>query len=599
MCGIVGYIGHRQAAQVLLHGLQQVEYRGYDSAGMAVMGEGGIQLIKDEGKLRDIHAKHNFLSLQGGIGLGHTRWATHGPPCEKNAHPQGDCSGRVAVIHNGIIENNRALKEELEGKGHKFVSDTDTELVAHLIEEYLWGKPQKGSGGPSTPAKMEASLAVKKAVARLDGAYSLGILISGEQRLFLARRHAPLIIGQGKGGEMFFASDIPALLSYTRDFVLLNEGDVAQIDAAGATIWGADGQAAVREKLHVDWTPQMAAKGGFEHFMLKEILEQPIALAAAGTADVKPALGLLKSSKSLAVVACGTSYYASLVFQYLMHKTGRPCAAFIGSEYSSWATGHEDVVIAVSQSGETADTLAAVRLARERKAKIIAITNVVGSTLSREADVCIFIGVGPEVGVVATKSFTGQLVVLTKMAYELAGNKTGLADLAAVPKVAKQLLEGRHNDIKALAKAMGKRSNFFFIARGIGYPCALEAALKLKEITYLHAEAYPGGELKHGPISMLEKAVPVIAIAPSGELAAKMESNIRECKARGASLIVLSDDAVLRGEGEEAIAMPSVPSDLVPLYYILPLQLLAYYMTVNAGKDPDQPRNLAKSVTVE
>ncbi|MDE1797826.1 MAG: glutamine--fructose-6-phosphate transaminase (isomerizing) [Candidatus Micrarchaeota archaeon] len=596
MCGIVGYIGHRQAAAVLLHGLTQVEYRGYDSAGMAVMGERGVRVLKAEGKLSDIHRKHNFLSLEGGIGLGHTRWATHGPPCEKNAHPQEDCTKRVAVIHNGIIENNRALKEELEGQGHKFISDTDTEIVAHLIEEYMWGGARASA---AAPPKMDAAAAVKKAVERLEGAYSLGMLIAGERRLFLARRHAPLIIGQGKDGEMFFASDIPALLSYTRDFILLNEGDVAQIDEKGAIIWGADGKVVSREKLHVDWTPQMAAKGGYEHFMLKEILEQPTALAAAVAADVKPALPLLKSAKSLAVVACGTSYYASLVFQYLMHKTGKPCAAYIGSEYSSWVTGHEDVVIAVSQSGETADTLSAVRLAKTCKAKVIAITNVVGSTLSREADVTIYIGVGPEVGVVATKSFTGQLCVLSKIAYELAGNKAGLADLAEVPKVAKQLLEGRHNDIKALAKAMGKRHNFFFIARGVGYPCALEAALKLKEITYLHAEAYPGGELKHGPISMLEKSVPVVAIAPSGELAPKMESNIKECKARGASLIVLSDDAVLCSEGEEAIVMPPVPSDLVPIYYILPLQLLAYYMTVNAGKDPDQPRNLAKSVTVE
>ncbi|VVB56650.1 Glutamine--fructose-6-phosphate aminotransferase [isomerizing] [uncultured archaeon] len=590
MCGIVGYIGHRQAAEVILHGLSQVEYRGYDSAGMAVSDGRGMRIIKDVGKLRDIHAKHNFLSLEGGIGLGHTRWSTHGPPCERNAHPHYDCSKKVAVVHNGIIENSRALKAELEKKGHKFTSDTDTEIVAHLIEEELKGKKSSSDSILS---------AVRSSISRLEGAYALGILVSGEPRLFLARRHAPLIIGKGKKEEMFFASDMAALLGYTRDFVLLNEGDLAALDAKGMQIWSADGSPAVRSPLHVDWTPQMAQKMGHDYFMLKEILEQPLTLAAAVSADVADGVKLLAGAKRPAVVACGTSYYAGLVLQYLLHRQKRTASAYLGSEYASWHTGAEDVVVAISQSGETADTLSAVRLAKKEGAKVLAITNVVGSTLSREADATLYISVGPEVGVVATKTFTGQLAVIYKLAYSLSSNKKGLEELAAMPSQVQQMLDEVHEPVHHLAKLMSKRKNFFFISRGIGWPCALEAALKLKEITYLHAEAYAAGELKHGPISMLEDKVPVIAIAPSGALAPKMESNMRECHARGASIIVLSDDKTILSEGEHSLAMPKVSEDFVPLFYILPLQLLAYYMTIELGRDPDQPRNLAKSVTVE
>lgn len=586
MCGIIGYIGHRRASEVLLHGLSQVEYRGYDSAGMVVSDGRGLRLLKDAGKLRDIHQKHNFLKLEGGIGLGHTRWATHGPPCEKNAHPHSDCGGKVAVVHNGIIENHRVLKDELLKRGHKFSSDTDTEVVAHLIEEGL-------------DKKMPAEQAVRDAIKRLEGTYALGILIAGENRLFLARRHAPLIIGKGKKEEMFFASDIPALLGYTRDFILLNEGDMAQIDTRGVMVWGADGKPAVRTPLHVDWTPQMAQKNGHDYFMLKEILEQPLTLASAVSADVADGARLLGGAKRPAIVACGTSYYAALVLQYLLHKQKKVASTYLGSEYAYWRTGLEDVVVAISQSGETADTLSAVRLAKKEGAKILAITNVVGSTLSREADATLYIGVGPEVGVVATKTFTGQLAIIYKLAYSMGGNRAGLDELEAMPASVQKMLDGMQEPVRQLARLMSKRRNFFFISRGVGWPCALEAALKLKEITYLHAEAYAAGELKHGPISMLEEKVPVIAIAPSGALAPKMESNIRECKARGASMIVLSDDETIRKEGEHALVMPKVSDDFVPLFYILPLQLLAYYMTLELGRDPDQPRNLAKSVTVE
>ncbi len=607
MCGIIGYIGHRRASEVLLHGLSQVEYRGYDSAGMVVSSGKGMRLLKDAGKLRDIHAKHDFLKLEGGIGLGHTRWATHGPPCERNAHPHSDCAGNVAVVHNGIIENHRALRTELMARGHKFSSDTDTEVVAHLIEEGMKKKKEKSPSASDSRRPSEGAArindavldAVRAAISRLEGTYALGILIAGENRLFLARRHAPLIIGKGKKEEMFFASDIPALLGYTRDFILLNEGDMAQVDAKGATIWGADGKPAVRSPLHVDWTPQMAQKNGHDYFMLKEILEQPLTLASAVSADVAEGVRLMSGAVRPAIVACGTSYYAALVLQYLLHKQKKVANTYLGSEYAYWRTGGEDVVVAISQSGETADTLAAVRLAKKEGAKVLAITNVVGSTLSREADATLYIGVGPEVGVVATKTFTGQLAVIYKLAYSMSGNRAGLDELEAMPASVQKMLDEIQEPVKHLAKLMSKRRNFFFISRGVGWPCALEAALKLKEITYLHAEAYAAGELKHGPISMLEEKVPVIAIAPSGSLAPKMESNIRECKARGASMIVLSDDKTIRDEGEHWLVMPKVSDDFVPLFYILPLQLLAYYMTLELGRDPDQPRNLAKSVTVE
>lgn len=589
MCGIVGYIGHRKASEVLLHGLSQVEYRGYDSAGMAVSQGKSLKILKGEGKLRDIHAKHNFLKLEGGIGIGHTRWATHGPPCERNSHPHCDCSGKIAVVHNGIIENHKLLKEGLIKNGHKFSSDTDTEVIAHLIEAELSKAGKKGDCLP----------AIKSVISKLDGTYALGILISGEQRLFLARRHAPLIIGKGKRSEMFFASDMPALLGYTRDFILLNEGDIAQIDSKGAKIWDASGKEVSRQLLHIDWTPQMAQKGGHDYFMIKEILEQPITLSSALSADVSEGVRLLQNSSHPAAVACGTSYYAALVLQYLLQKQKITTSAYLGSEYASWHAGTEDLVVAISQSGETADTLCAVRMAKKEGAKVLAITNVVGSTLSREADATIYIGVGPEIGVVATKTFTGQLAIIYKLAYLLGGNKKALDALGQTPLQIQKMLDEIHAPVRSLAKTLSKKKNFFFISRGIGWPCALEAALKLKEITYLHAESYAAGELKHGPISMLEGDVPVIAIAPSGEQAAKMEGNMRECKARGATLIVLSDDEGIRKEGEISLSMPKVEDDFVPLFYILPLQLLAYYMTLELGRNPDQPRNLAKSVTVE
>ncbi|MFH1307121.1 MAG: glutamine--fructose-6-phosphate transaminase (isomerizing) [Candidatus Micrarchaeota archaeon] len=585
MCGIIGYIGKRKASEVILQGLGRIEYRGYDSAGIAAINKGKISIIKGEGKIKEIHKKKNFLSLEGNIGIGHTRWATHGPPCERNAHPHSDEKGEVVLVHNGIIENFAKLKEKIISAKINLKSDTDTELVAHLISLEL--REEK-----------DVMKAVYNAVKQIEGAYALGIMVAGENKIYAARKHAPLIIGKGEG-EMFFASDIPALLDYTKNFVLLNDGDFAEIDEKGCKIWDFEMKEGKREEIHVDWTSKMAEKGGHAHFMIKEILEQPEALSASIGANVDKAIKLLKNAKNIAIIGCGTSYYAGKVFEYLLHKHGINAASYIASEYFSWKTGKEDVIVAITQSGETADTLSAIRDGKEDGAKIIAITNVVGSSVTREADESVFIGVGPEIGVLATKSFLGQLAVLYKIAYTLSGNREMLEKLHEIPGKIKGILKETDEEVRKLAEELVKYKDFFFIARGIGYPCALEGALKLKEVTYLHAEAYPGGELKHGPLSLLQDDVVIFAIAPSGKMLRKMQGNIQECKARGAKIIVMSDDEKTLNNGNMKLKMPKFEEEFIPIYYIVPLQLLSYYMAVKMGRDPDMPRNLAKSVTVE
>ncbi|PIT84566.1 glutamine--fructose-6-phosphate transaminase (isomerizing) [Candidatus Micrarchaeota archaeon CG10_big_fil_rev_8_21_14_0_10_45_29] len=586
MCGIIGYIGKKKASELILSGLKKIEYRGYDSAGIAVMGKDGIKIIKGEGKLREIDEKKNFLALEGDIGIGHTRWATHGPPCERNAHPHTDAKGEVAIVHNGIIENFSKLKDELIQQGVKFETDTDTEVIAHLISK-------------SISKSKDIEEGIREAILRLEGAYALGIIVKGVRKLFVARKNAPLVIGRGEG-EMFFASDITALLEYTKKMILLEDGDFASLDEGGCTIYRiGDGQSVRREQIEVTWTAQMAQKEGHAHFMLKEIMQQPQALSAALSADVKDAVSLLKNSENLAIIGCGTSYYAALVFEYLMHKQGKGASSYIASEFNSWKIGNEDLIVAISQSGETADTLAALKDAKNKGAKIIVITNVMGSSITRVADVSIMIGVGPEIGVLATKSFLGQLAVLYKLAYTLSSNEKMLEKLFEAPAKVGEILRTSKENVQNLSDELVKLRDFFFISRGIGYPCALEGALKLKEVTYLHAESYPAGELKHGPISLLEENVAVFAIAPLGSTSAKMGGSIQECKARNAKVIVMSDDEALLKEGALTLRMPSVPEELVPLYYIVPLQMLSYFMAVKMQKDPDQPRNLAKSVTVE
>ena len=584
MCGIIGYIGHRKASEVIFGGLRKLEYRGYDSAGIATVGTNGISAIKDIGRIDDIHAKRNFLQLDGNMGIGHTRWATHGGVTQKNAHPHTDSSGKIYLVHNGVIENFDPLRSALLKKGHKFVSETDTEVIAHLVEEECKKETNFGK-------------AFASAVGKLSGSWSLVCMHQGEETIYLSRNGPPLILGVGKD-EMFCASDVPALLEYTKRVIYIEDGDLVRFTRSGYEITNG-GKKAERKINIVAWTAAMAEKEGFNHFMLKEIHEQGGKIREALSADISGAVALLKGQQHITVIACGTSYYAGLVFkQLLQSRLGVYCDVIIGSEFTYARTGKERVVVAISQSGETADTLSAVRLAKKSGAKTIGITNVTGSSLWREADACVNIAAGPEIAVVATKSFTSQVAVLTKIALVLSGEKQELASLSGVSEQIEQILE-RAGEIESLAGKLVRHKDFFFIGRSLSFPSALEGALKLKEITYLHAEAYAAGELKHGPLSLLQKDVVVVALAPSDASLPKTISNMSECRARDAELVVLSDSDEAIGKGALHFRMPSVQLLAIPIVYAVPLQLLAYYMAVKLEKDPDKPRNLAKSCTVE
>jgi len=602
MCGIVGYVGNKKASLIVLEALKNVEYRGYDSAGIAVLDK-EIRVIKDTGKLAEIEKKHDFSSLVGGIGIGHTRWATHGEVNSMNAHPHTDESGEICLVHNGIIENFQELRWQLLKQGCKLRSDTDTELMAHLI----------ASEFKKTSNFRQAFLSALK---KVDGSFSFVVMHKGEEKLYAARRSSPLLIGVGKG-EMFFASDMPAVLSHTRDFVFLQENEVAEITAKGYGICKLDGTPVFRAATHVDWTPQMAQKEGYPHFMIKEIREQGASIRNSLATDISDAKKLLAGAKQISIIACGTSYHSALVFKGLLARAGIRSEAIIGSEYGAAIFGKGTVALAISQSGETADTLVAVRHAQSKGAKIIGVTNVVGSSLSREADACVYIGAGPEISVVATKSFTSQLIVLYRLAFALAKDDEKisrnffsdckLSNLQYDKKTEKlrdlsaliDAVLSKEADIKNLAKELCRKKDFFFIGRGLSFPIAAEGALKLKEITYLHAEAYAAGELKHGPLSLLENGVCVLAVAPTDETTQKMVSNMHECKARNATLIGISDSQSVLSECDFSFRMPACDALFAPILYIIPLQLLAYHMTVILKRDPDKPRNLAKSVTVE
>ncbi|MFA5929261.1 MAG: glutamine--fructose-6-phosphate transaminase (isomerizing) [Candidatus Micrarchaeia archaeon] len=584
MCGIIGYIGFRKASEVIFRGLQKLEYRGYDSAGIATVSGSSISSIKDIGRIDDIHARQNFLRLEGSMGIGHTRWATHGGVTQENAHPHADSSGKIHLVHNGVIENFDSLRTALSRKGHKFASETDTEVIAHLVEE-------------ESKATKDFGAAFSNAVAKLSGSWSLVCMHQGEEAIYLSRNGPPLILGIGKG-EMFCASDVPALLEYTKRVIYVEDGDLVRFTREGYEIRNSGKKA--RRKVHtVAWTAAMAEKEGFAHFMLKEIHEQGGKMREALAADASAAVALLRNQQQVAVVACGTSYYAGLVFKQLLQSRGAVnCDVIIGSEFAYARTGKERVVVAISQSGETADTLSAVRLARKGGAKIIGITNVTGSSLWRESDACVNIAAGPEIAVVATKSFTSQVAVLSKIALSLSGEKQGLLQLSDASEAIEQILS-RAGELEALAGKLVAHKDFFFIGRSLSFPSALEGALKMKEITYLHAEAYAAGELKHGPLSLLQKDVVVVALAPSDESLQKTISSMSECAARDALLVAFSDSESALGKSALSFRMPSVPSIAIPIVYAVPLQLLAYYMAVKMKKDPDKPRNLAKSVTVE
>jgi glucosamine--fructose-6-phosphate aminotransferase (isomerizing) len=609
MCGIIGYIGAREATPILLDGLRRLEYRGYDSAGIAVrVPSGEIVVRKSEGKLKRLLECVNADVPRGHIGLGHTRWATHGAPNDTNAHPHSDCTGRVVVVHNGIIENYATLRDALRAQGHRFVTETDSEVLAHLIEAEL------------THTDCSLAQAVQRALQHVRGSYAIGVLDRANPDCLIGARYfSPLVVGLGNG-ENFIASDIPAILPHTREVLLLDDGEIVTLARDGVRIYTLDGASIKREPMRVTWDVQAAEKAGYPHFFLKEINEQPAALANAlrGRVDERGVhvaeLDTLDFARvrRVVLVACGSSYHAALVGKRVIEEWVRvPAEAVIASEfrYASPVLDASTLAILITQSGETADTLAGMRLAREAGAQTLALTNVVGSSITRGVTTTVNLNVGPEIGVVASKTFSAQVLLLMVIALDWAqrigamtrAHGTELAQhLARVPDLVHIAL-GTDAQMQRLAGKIWTRKSCFFLGRGLGYPTALEGALKLKEISYLHAEGYPAGELKHGPIAMLDPEIMVIAIALHSATLDKIVSNIQEVRARRAPVIALATtgDESIAQHADDVVYLPHAPEVFVPLVATVPLQLLAYYVALKRGCDVDQPRNLAKSVTVE
>jgi glutamine---fructose-6-phosphate transaminase (isomerizing) len=609
MCGIVGYVGPRDAAPILLEGLRRLEYRGYDSAGIAILTEDGEVFIeKKAGKLTNLTDHLNGDAPAGHPGIGHTRWATHGSPNDLNAHPHTDCGGKLALIHNGIIENYAEIKDRLLSGGHRFSSETDTEVLAHLIETKYAG---------------DLVGAVRAALAEVRGAYAIGVMHTDHpDRIVGARMNVPLIVGLGEG-EGFLASDVPAILEHTKNVVILHEGDIADVTPTGTRIVSLDGAVVEREVTEIHWSLDAAEKGGFAHFTLKEIYEQPHAIQEClrGRVDASGRVHLteldaiearLRSVERVYVVGCGTASYAAHVAAYLLQDWVRlPAVMQIGSEmrYSPPPIDERTLVIGVSQSGETADTLAPLKLAEERGALVVVVTNVVGSAITREADAVCYLQAGPEVAVASTKAFVTQVLVLQMLALHLARLRGTLSDnrlrmfgqtLRSLPRLAAETLQ-LAPQIKKLALRHANVRDFIFIGRGVGFPIAMEGALKLKELSYVHAEGYAAGELKHGPIALLDPHTPLLAIATRGATYEKVVSNVAEARARSAPVIAIATvgDAHIDRYAHDVLYVPETPEQISPVIAVLPLQLLAYEIAVARGTDVDQPRNLAKSVTVE
>jgi len=609
MCGIVGYIGTQNSQEILLEGLKKLEYRGYDSAGIAVFTSLGLEVSKAKGRIANLEAQLDGAPLQGTAGIGHTRWATHGKPSDVNSHPHTDDTQKFSVVHNGIIENYIALKEEMILKGHVFVSETDTEVISHLIADAYDG---------------DIVVAVQNAVKRMTGAFALGVLTEYEpDKLVAVRLASPLIIGVGEG-ENFIGSDIPAILEYTRNVYILEDGEMAILTRDGVELRTLEGNYISRELFHVDWDIVTAEKAGYAHFMLKEIYEQPKAyrdtmgsrIDAAGDKIIFNELKLtaeqINTIDRVHIVACGTAYHAGLIGKNTIERLARiPVEIDVASEYRyrSPIITPQTLVIVVSQSGETADTLAALREAKRCGALVMAITNVVGSTVAREADDCIFTWAGPEIAVASTKAYTSQLIAFYLFGLYLAQTKGTqsasyitevITALRALPEQVETILE-QYEKIKIFAEEISTHNDLFFIGRGMDYAVAQEGSLKLKEISYIHSEAYAAGELKHGTLALIEEGVPVIALATQEELFEKTVSNIKEVKARGANVLGISaeNEHELIKSVDQHFAIPRTLGLLTPALSVIPLQLLAYYASLARGNDVDKPRNLAKSVTVE
>jgi len=607
MCGIVGYAGDRDVVPVLLNGLSRLEYRGYDSAGVAVISDNRLKIYKTKGRLSALRELMEGCCAENTVGIGHTRWATHGEPSFENSHPHTNCSGDIAVVHNGIIENYMKLKEWLTAEGAVFTSETDTEVVAHLINHFYRG---------------DLLAAVLEAVERLEGSYALGVVCEkNPDTIIAARKDSPLVVGLGDG-ENLIASDIPALLEYTRDVIFLNDREVAVVTRDSVALYDQYGQPVKRESYHVNWDVSQAEKGGYEHFMIKEIHEEPRAMADTFFPRYKDGLidlseigideQLVKSIDKVGIIACGTAFHAGMVGKYIIEDLARiPVEVEVASEfrYRRPIITPGQLFIIISQSGETADTLAAMREAKKHGAKVAAIVNVVGSTIAREADAVLYTHAGPEIAVASTKAYNTQLIAIYMIALELArlsgamdmARYTQLAEgLSRIPALMNKVLENKEQ-LARVASRNFSQSSVFFIGRGLDYVLSMEASLKLKEISYIHSEAYAAGELKHGTIALIEQGTLVVALATQGALLEKTISNIKEVKARGAQVLAVCFEGTHLPDdiADEVVYLPRTDDLFAPILAVTPMQLFAYYMAVNKGCDVDKPRNLAKSVTVE
>ena len=626
MCGIVGYVGSKDPLPVILEGLRRLEYRGYDSAGIALAGgKNGLELRRAPGKLKNLEQELAAHPLTGTYGIGHTRWATHGRPTEENAHPHRDCTGRLVVVHNGIVENYLELKHRLQAEGHTFVTETDTEVIAHLIEAEL---ASAAKGGHTLPLED----AVRRAIRHLTGAFAIGVVSADHpQRIVAARMGPPAVIGLGDG-EFFIASDVPGILHHTRKLYFLADGDVAVLTPEGVTLTDFDGNPVHREVQHIRWDPIQAEKGGYKHFMLKEIFEQGRAIrdTTLGRVSVESGSVFLDEMKippqefrdatRINIAACGTSWHAGLTGKYMIESLARmPVEVDYASEYRyrDPIADPKSIGLLITQSGETADTIAAQREIAAKGSRTLAICNVVGAAIAREADGVIYTHAGPEIGVASTKAFTAQLTALFILALYLAQQRGAIdkarsvaliEELHRIPAKVDLLLKDCQEDCKSLAKIYATASDFLFLGRGIHYPIALEGALKLKEISYIHAEGYPAGEMKHGPNALIDETLPVVVIATKDPASAESKlryektlSNIQEVTARAGKVIAIATegDTQLPQLVDHVISVPHAPELLLPLLEVVPLQLLAYHIAVRRGCDVDQPRNLAKSVTVE
>ncbi len=612
MCGIVGYIGDKDAVGVIVDGLKRLEYRGYDSAGVAVLGPEGLDVRRAAGRIKVLEGLLRERPVHGRIGIGHTRWATHGRPTDDNAHPHTDGSGTLVVVHNGIIENYLPIKERLHAEGHVFTSETDTEVIAHLIERHLKDTPRLDD-------------AVRRALSELRGSYAIVVLSRTAPDRLVAAKHGAgsVVVGLGQG-ETFLASDIPALLAHTRDVVILEDGDVAVVTRHGVDIADLAGAPVSRTATRIMWDPILAEKGGYRHFMLKEIYEQPRAVADTLRGRVSPESGtvvlpdigldpdVVAGLQRVVFIACGTSYHAAIVGRFMVERlAGLSAEVDLGSEfrYRDAVLGPETLVVALSQSGETADTLGAVKAARDRGAPIVGITNVVGSALARESTGVLYTHAGPEIGVASSKTFTATLAACCLLALWL-GRRRGallaedgrkhIQGLLELPRLMERALE-KEPEIAELAKELAAYKNFLFLGRGIHYPIALEGALKLKELSYLHAEGYPAGEMKHGPIALIDDTMPVVALTPRDSSYDRMMGTVEEVRARDGRIIALAHegDREIGARASRVLTVPAAAELLSPILMAIPLQLLAYHVAVRLGRDVDQPRNLAKSVTVE